>query len=220
MKSKIILKVVVLLTIAFTCPAQTISHKEIVNKDTLEEVKTFTGELTGWAVNSDYIYGGFYLQVACTKYLVVFSPNMGKKLRRKIKANTILSIEGYEVLLASNEKVIKLISFKDEFGNIYHVQTAAIAKERIGRSMKGNGKINELQKDIHDKDEGFVLDNQIILRMPQANLEEMKKIALVGTHVSYNGKKQRLPKGEVVLMDYTVIFCNSVIIDGKEYLTR
>lgn len=97
MKSKAILTVAFLIAASFICPAQNISHKQKVSKDTSGQVQSFSGDLVRWAVNSDYIYGGFYLQVACTKYLVEFSPNMGKKLRRKIKANTILSIDGVEV---------------------------------------------------------------------------------------------------------------------------
>ncbi len=217
MKPKTILTIALLIAVSFACPAQK-TYKQIV--DTSEQVKTFSGELTGWAVNSNYVFEGFYLQVACTKYLVMFSPNMGKKLRRKLKVNTILSITGAEVTLASGEKVIRLVSFKDEDGNTHNTPTAAITKEKAGRVMKGKSQINELQKNNQGKDEGFVLDNQIILRMPLENLEKMKKIALVGIKVSYIGEKQKLSYGEVVSMDYTVIYCNTMTINGKEYLTR
>jgi hypothetical protein len=218
MKPKTILIITLLIAVSFACPAQSTTYKQIA--DTSRQVKTFTGELIGWAVNSDYIFEGFYLQVACTKYLVMFSPNMGKKLRRKIKANTILSIDGAEVISTSNEKVIRLVSFKDEDGNTHDIPTAVITKEKLGRVMKGKSQISALQKNNQGKDEGFVLDNQIILRMPLENLEKMKKIALVGTKVSYSGEKQKLSSGEAAQMDYTVILCNSMTIDGKEYLTR
>ena len=150
----------------------------------------------------------------------MFSPNMGKKLRRKLKENTILFITGAEVTLASGDKVIRLVSFTDEDGNIHNTPTAAITREKVGRVMRGKSKINELQKNNQGKDEGFVLDNQIILRMPLENIEKMKKIALIGATVSYSGEKQKLSSGEAAQMDYTVIYCNTMTINGKEYLTR
>ncbi len=82
MKSKTILILALLIVVSFVCPAQK-KYKQITH--TSEHVKTFSGELTGWAVNSSYIFEGFYLQVACTKYLVMFSPNMGKKLEKEIE---------------------------------------------------------------------------------------------------------------------------------------
>jgi hypothetical protein len=219
--SKIIFLLIFLIGVYFTCYPQKKHPEPKGNKDTLEQVKSFSGQLLGWAVNNDYVYGGFYLQVACTKYLVVFYPNMGRKLRRKLNANAIISINGAEITSATDTvKAIKLVSVKEEDIDIHNTPSNSIIKKTVGKSIKGSSRVNEVQKDKQGKVIGFVLDNQIILRMPLAYLETMEKVAPVGTTISYHGEKQKLPCGETAQMDYTVVYCNNMTISGKEYLTR
>ena len=220
MKSKTILIIVIFISVSFSCHAKHIYHPPKTSKDSLKQVTNFSGQLVGWAVNTDYIYEGFYLQAGCTRYLIVFSPNMGKILRKKLNVNSLVIIDGLELISDPDKKMIKLISIKEGEETIYDILSAPVEKQKRGERVLGCSKINELQKDHNGEEKGFVLDNQVIVHMPPAYLQIIDKIALVGTKVSYQVEKQALCAGEVSLMNYTIINCNAMTIDGKKYPTK
>ena len=66
--------IVLLMAIAFTSNAQQKPYDQKASHKTLQEVKTFSGEVTGYANNDDYVHNGFYLQtgeVAMDSYTII-----------------------------------------------------------------------------------------------------------------------------------------------------
>ena len=217
---KTILTTILFAIISFSSQSQEISKKENLSENTTTQLEIIFGVIDSWAADDDYVYGGFYLNSCNSKHLVVFSPQMGKILRKNIKISALVSVTGLEGLSNLKEKYIRLISIKIDDKIIYDT-LSALTKTRITEKYTvGYGKINELQKDKKGMPEGFILDNHIILRMLPVYIEMINKIALVGTKIYYNGNKQILPKGETTLMDYTVINCNKFTIGGKKYFIR
>jgi hypothetical protein len=220
MRIILITLIILLISISSTVFSQEANQSSKLSERKLEAVTDFSGQLTGWADNVDYIYGGFYLQTCNSKYLVVFSPTIGRKLRKKVKSNTLLSIKGVEKVSAKDEKEIWLVCITTNEETIYNPSLGLSTKKGKEKFVLGVGKINELQKDGQGKTIGIILNDQTILRMSNSMLELLNKIALVGTTISYTGEKQKLPSGEVALMNYTVINCHTITIDGSQYLTN
>jgi hypothetical protein len=220
MRITLIALTTLLISISFIGISQEAHQYSKLPERKLETVTDFSGQLAGWADNDDFVYGGFYLQTCNSKYLVVFSPTIGRKLRRKVKGNTTLSIKGVEKVSAKGAKEIWLVSITTNEETIYNPSLVLTTKEGKEKFVSGTSKMNQLQKDGQGKAIGIILDDQTILRMSNYMLELLNKIALVGANISYTGEKQKLPAGEAALMNYTVINCYTITIDGNQYLTN
>ena len=217
---KVILTTILFAIISFSSYSQEISKKEKLAGNTKAQVENFSGVVDSWAADDDYVYSGFYLKACNLKQLVVFSPQMGKILRKNIQINALVLISGFEELSDLKEKYIRLVTIKIADKIIYDT-LYTVTKTRITEKCTvGHGKIIELQKDSKGMPEGFILDNHTILRMLPEYIKMINKIALVGTEIYYTGNKEILPKGETTLMNYTVINCNEFTIGGKQYFIR
>ena len=86
--------------------------------------------------------------------------------------------------------------------------------------VNSSGKIIELQKDKQGKVKGFILENKTILRVCPSVAEQLTKLAVVGTSITYSGDKKALCTGEATAETYTIIHCKTITINGKQYLTK
>lgn len=223
MKSKIILMTAIslLIAIAFTINAQQKPRNQKESKKPLQEVKSFTGEVTGWANNDDFVYNGFFLQTNSTKFLVKFPPHMGSALTTAIKTGSTISVNGVEGLdTLAGIKEIRLVSVIADGKTLNETTPVAPATIPAKELINGNGKISELQKNKDGKVKGFILDNKTILRVPPNVAEQLNTVAVVGAAISYSGEKQILHTGEVAADSYTIIHCKTITFNGKQYLTK
>jgi len=217
---KLTTAIVLLMSIAFISSAQTKTTKPKENEKPLQQVTAFTGQVSGWVNNDDFVYNGFYLQTASTKFLVNFPTHMGNELTTAIKTGNTILVNGVEKTSPQGEKEIKLVSITANGTTINETPPVKPATPSAAEFINGSGKISELQKDKQGKIKGYILDNKTILRIPANVAQQLNKKAIEGVAISYSGAKQMLHTGEVAVASYTIIHCKTITINGKEYLTK
>jgi hypothetical protein len=212
--------VVLLMAIAFTSNAQKKPCPQKEKEKPLQEITAFTGQVAGWVNNDDYVYDGFYLQTSTTKFLVNFPPHMGSELTTAIKTGSTIVVNGVEKNCPTGEKVIKLVSVSANGTTINETPPVKPATPPVKELVNSSGKIIELQKDKQGKVKGFILENKTILRVCPSVAEQLTKLAVVGTSITYSGDKKALCTGEATAETYTIIHCKTITINGKQYLTK
>ncbi len=222
MKLKVLITAAIILfmVIAATSFAQHKPHSTNAVKKPLQQITAFTGQVTGWVNNDDFVYDGLYLQSGATKYMVKFPTHMGLELTTAIKTGSTVTVNGVEKASSTGEKEIKLVSIIADGKTINESTPAKAATAPAKELTNSSGKITQLQKDSHGKVNGFILENKTILRVAPPVAEQIVKLAVVGTTISCTGEKQILHNGEATSEIYTIIRCKTITINGKQYLTK
>ena len=222
MKIKMMLTgvIAVFIAISFTSIAQQKKPVAKAENKPLEQVMAFSGQVGSWAYNEDYVYNGFYLQTTSDKYLVKFPTHMGNELTTALKTGSTITVNGVECASPQGGKEIKMVSIIDDGKEISNSPLVKTDVKPVIEIIKGSGNIIELQKDKKSKIIGFILDNKTILRVSQHVAIQLNKLAVVGTSISYSGDKKHLRNGEVAANDYILLLCQSITINGKQYLTK
>jgi hypothetical protein len=182
----------------------------------LQQVKLFSGKIINWVSNQDYYYDGFYLQTENEKYLVRFSPRLGKQLTSALKIGASISINAVEAQENNERNAIRLVSITTSEVSIYNNLTAVVPAEE---PIFGSGQIVQLQQNELGLVKGLILFDKTILRFPSNTAEQLNKIAVVGTFVSYTGS-QILRNGEFAPIHYTIVQCKTITIEEKQYLVE
>lgn len=204
-----------LMSIAIITHAQPAQQSLRTANIPLRQTSVFTGQVTGWVSNEDFFYNGFYLQTENGKYLVKFSPRIGNKLTSAFKIGSNISINAVELPEPTDKDIIQLVNITTNGVNIYDSPPTVLAP--VEEFIFGSGKINQLQENKPGDVTGFILSDNTILRMPSYAAEQLNKIALVGTYVTYSGN-QILRKGEFAPVYYTIVQCKTITIDERQYL--
>jgi len=218
---KIFLTCVSILLLALTIVgyAQKTTHKNKVEKKLLQKVDIITGKVNSWIYNDNYIYNGFYLQTDNNLFLVKFPTYMGSQLMEKIKTGNTVSING---VIRKNEvsgNEIKLVSYTD-FGNRIYDNRPKRADANLDDGFSwGSGKIREFHVDKFGKSKGLILENNTTLRLSRSSAREFMKLAKIGDEISFTGKLQTLKNGEVSELKHSFIYCQTLTLNGTQYLT-
>jgi hypothetical protein len=182
-------------------------------KKPLQQVSVFSGQVVNWANNDDYVYDGFYLQTGNEKYLVKFPPHLGTQLTTAVKTGSTVSVNGAAAFPPQGEKEIRFVSITADGKTYYNTPPAEVL-------TFGSGKIYDLQKNKQGDVKGYILDDRTILRLPPHVAKQLNQVAVVGAGISYSGVKKILETGEVSVASYTIIHCQTVTINGIQYLTK
>ena len=182
----------------------------------LQQVKLFSGKVTSWVSNQDYFYDGFFLQTENEKYLVKFSPRLGKQLTSVLKIGASISVNAVDAQDGSEKNAIRLVSITTNEVSISDNAAAAVPSEE---PIFGSGMIVQLQENELGQVKGLILFDKTILRFPLNTAEQLNKIAVVGTFVSYTGN-HILRNGEFAPVHYTIVQCKTITIDEKQYLVE
>jgi len=222
MKPKFILAIamVFFMVIAFNGYAQKKQIKPKPKEQPLQQVSTFTGQVSGWVNNDDYVYNGFYLQSGTTGFLVNFPSHMGIEITTAIKTGNTVTVNGVQKMSPQGGNEIKMVSITANGTTINEtppVKSATLPPEEF---INGSGKISELQKDKAGTIKGYILDNKTILRISPNVAQQLNTLAVPSASIKYSGTKQFLHSGEVAVESYTIIHCKTITVNGKEYLTK
>ena len=220
MRLKFFLTMAILIAVSFTGFTQNQRHAPKKAKKDLQQVMAFSGLLVSWTNNEDYLYDGFYLQTVNYKYLVKFPPNKANQLMMAIKTDSIITVRGVEKVYPYTEKEIKLVAIIVGGKNIYDSILVGKTLPPIEEFYQGQAKIKKLQKDKKRKINGFILDNNTVLRMPAHVAKDLTRVAEIGTKVSYTGIRKGLHFGEVAAINDTIIHCKTITINKIQYLTK
>ncbi|MFZ4398909.1 MAG: hypothetical protein ACOYO1_02655 [Bacteroidales bacterium] len=219
MKTKIIFTTMIMAFLFVVYAAEAQDHKRDAKKENkiLKQVNAFSGKVGEWINNVNYVYDGFYLQTNTGNLLIRFSTYMGSQLTTALKTGSTISVNGVD---NKKNKEIKLISVTTDGITIYDTPPVTIPKVAANEFIKENAKIIEIQKDKKGKLKGFLLDNKSILRMKLNSTDELMKLTVVGANISYTGVKTFLHNGEVASVSYSIIYCKTITINGKQYLAK
>ena len=220
MRLKFFLTMAILIAISFTGFTQNRQHAPNKTKKALQQVTAFSGQLVSWTNNEDYLYDGFYLQTLNYKYLVKFPPNKANQLMMAIKTDSIITVKGVEKAYPYTQKEIKLVAIIVSGKNIYDSILFKKDLPAIEEFFQGQANIKKLQKDRRGKINGFILDNNTVLRMPAHVAKDLTRVAEIGTKISYTGIRKGLHFGEVAAVNDTIIHCKTITINKIQYLTK
>ncbi len=218
MKLKMIV-IASLMNLAMNSYAQQEQPNAPAEDNHLEQPKVFTGKVISWVSNQDYFYDGFFLQTENEKYLVKFSPRLGIRLNSALKIGTRTSLDAMEVSPNGEKKVIQLVNIIADGMNISDTSATANTTTPVKEPIFGSGTIVQMQENELGQIKGLILFDKTILRFPLMAAEQLKKMAVVGTFVSYKGS-QMLRKGEYAPVYYTIVQCKTISIDEKQFLVE
>jgi len=213
-KKLIIIAIIFLLAITFKSSAQSASKID-------NEAIIFTGQVAGWVYNDDYVYDGFNLQINYKMFLVKFPPNKGNQLTMSVNTGTTISVKGFEIILPKGNE-IKMIGITANGKNIYDsINIIPIVESQKEKEyITSEGKISKLLKYKNGKLKSIVLDNNIVLRLPTNFSKQLINVAMVGTNIYFDGVKHISQNGEVIALNYTIVNCEKITINGKKYSTE
>ncbi len=229
MKSKTLFAAVIILSVALSaqCMAQSDPHKlpppgpfENIHRQALQQVTTFNGQAGEWTINDDYIYDGFYLQTTQAKYLVKFSPHMGSELTKNITTGATITINGVEELTPEGQKEVRLISIAANGQTLTDIPLATAPQTVTDTQINGTGKITAFQKNKRGEVNGYFVDGKTILRVPPHVVMQLNTLLTSGAAVSYSGIKKSVNNGEVSIGNYNIVHCQTITVNGTQYLTR
>lgn len=186
----------------------------------LRQVTSFSGQVGEWVANYDFIYDGFYLQNNGQKTLVKFPARMGTQLKTAAKTGSTISFNGVQDSGRNAEKTIRLVSITLNGQTTYETPPAPPTLNTSEESATGTSKIISLQKNDMGDITGFVLENKTILKVPPHVAKQLAQTAVAGTSLGYNGMKKVAGSGEVSSANYTIVHCQTITINGTQYLTR
>jgi hypothetical protein len=186
----------------------------------LQRLMAFSGQAGEWVANDDYVYDGFYLQTGEGKLLVKFPAHMGNQLTRAIKSGSSITVNGAEHANPEGIREIRMFDITVNGKTFSDTPRAVPGTPKEPVQSSGSGKITALQKARDGKVNGFVIDGKTILRMPPHVVTEIGSLVNTGTGVSFTGVKKSLNDGEAQAGNYTVIHCQTLTINGTQYLVR
>jgi len=199
------------------CDAQRKFEKEKIENLGLQEVKPFIGKVLAWEDNENYFNNGFYLQTGTEKLLVQFPTHLGSQLTSAITLGNTITVNGVKT---NEPKKIQFVSTQINGKVIYNtppiVQDRTIEKE----FLVGSGKISELQTNKNGNVRSYVVDEKTILHISRNVASNLGKLAVIGAKIGYSGIKRNQQEGEVATANFTIIDCQTITINGKEYLAN
>ena len=192
-------------------------HKEWLENRKIEEVFPFTGKIIQWHVNVEFIYDGFYLLTEDDIYLVRFERTLGAKIR---SIGDDVSLNASIVKHSGDIKVLNLVNIKGK-GDIVHSNGAynyLFHSSNPDDFRSGKSKIKEYVYSDKNNIIGYVLENNVVLRMQDFATKQLSDMIQIGATVEYTGIETKIKEGEVAAENYKAIHCQTITVNGKQYL--
>ncbi len=189
-------------------------------RQALQQVNAYNGQVGEWTTNDDFIYDGFYLQSTQGKFLVKFPAHMGDQLLKTIKKGNAVTVNGVEEINPAGEREIRLVNLIANGKTIVDAPPATLPDPSAETQTSGSGKITAFQKNREGEVNGYILDEKIILRVPPHVNRQLDTLIAKGSAVSYSGIKKSATNGEASSGNYTIIHCQTITVNGTQYMIR
>jgi hypothetical protein len=189
------------------------------NGNTLKEITSYTGEITKWLYNLNYVYNAFELKVGNKTFVVEIPTKLGDKIRSL--GNTV-TVNGFiKENKNYSEEVINFVSIQAKGKIIYKEEGESFSFSSPDEFRNGKGKVTVTQYNNKGEAIGIIVDNYTVLRIPKHAANQISSMVQVGkTTVEYTGMEWKLNEGEVMRDKYKLIHCHTITIDGTQYLVR
>jgi hypothetical protein len=186
----------------------------------LQPVAAFQGRVTRLSANDDYVYDGFYLQTSEDSMLVKFPVHLGAQITSLVKVGGTVTVNGTLENPPLGGKEVRMVSLSIKGQTIYDSPPAAPATPPADNFVNGNGKVVGTQMDREGRMNGLLLDNRTILRIPPGTAGQLAGLAKDGSQVGYSGMQKTPQAGEVAAGDIKIVHCNTISINGQQFLVR
>ena len=86
--------------------------------------------------------------------------------------------------------------------------------------INGSGRVAQIQINKRGDVVGYILDNNTILRIPPHIARQLSQIVQIGSVIGYSGIEKSLKAGHVRAFNYKIIRCQSISVNGTQYIVR
>jgi hypothetical protein len=187
---------------------------------TLQPVAAFQGRVSRLSANDDYVYDGFYLKTTQDSMLVKFPAHLGAEITSVVKVGSTVIVNGTLESPPFGSKEVRMVSLSIKGQTIYDSPPAALATPPAENFVNGNGKVVGTQMDREGRMNGLLLDNRTVLRIPPGTAGQLAGMAKDGSQVDYSGMQKATQAGEVAMGDMKIVHCNTISINGQQFLVR
>ncbi|RFM30916.1 hypothetical protein DXN04_31795 [Chitinophaga silvisoli] len=148
-----------------------------------------------------------------------FPPHLGATLKEGLKSGAKATVTGTMNLAPTGQKEISMLSVSTG-GKTFSdtgVSSVAPAQETF---ISGSGKITSLQLNRENMLAGLLIDNNTVLRIPPLSAMQLASSLQVGSAVAFTGMKRALNAGEALQGNYTLVHCQTITVNGHQYLAQ
>lgn len=184
----------------------------------LQQVSQFQGRVVRMNVNDDYVYDGFYMLNGSNSLLVKFPPHLGNQIVPVVKKSANVTVSGTLNYPPFGGKELRMVSLTAGGQTIYNAPPAIVSVPPVETFVNGSGKISGTPTDREGRVNGFKLDNTTILRVPPDVAYQLTTLSQNGATVAYTGMQKQVQPGEVASANYKIIHCNTITINGQQYM--
>ena len=186
----------------------------------LQAVSTVTGKVVKLSANDDFTFDGFYMISGSDSVLVRFPAHMGSQISPFAKTGSHITVSGVSENSGLGTKEMKMVSITAGNKTLTDNPPATPLTPAQETIVNGNGKVTSLQTDPEGRVNGVFIDNKTVLRFPPHVSGQLGDTIAKGTAISYSGSQKNKEQGEISLEDYKVIRCNTITLNGQQYLVR
>lgn len=183
----------------------------------IEQVTTVNGAVTEWTYNDDFEYDGLYLNTGSATLFVKFPPHLGQQVRALGKN---LSVSGVLRYNPEGVQELKMVSMSGNGQTVYDQPPIPGAAPIQEQYVNGEGKVSQMQINKRGDVVGYILENGVILRIPPHIARQFPQIVQTGSVIGYTGFEKVLKTGHVRAYNYKIIRCQTISINGTQYLVR
>ena len=176
-----------------------------------------SGTITEWTHNDDFLYDGFYLQSGGESYFIKFPPHMAKAV---FDCGNTVAVEGTLKYSPEGVREIRMSSVRGNGLIVMHIPPKHSTMAPLAEIVSGTGTVLQLQLNKKGDVSGYFLDGGVILRVPPHIARQLTHLVQEKTVLEYTGIVKTLKEGEMSKGDYKIIRCQTITINGTQYLTR
>ncbi|MBE9462699.1 hypothetical protein ACFP1I_09315 [Dyadobacter subterraneus] len=186
----------------------------------LRAVTTVQGKVVKLWGNDDFVFDGFYLLSGTDSLLVKFPAHMGSQVSGLTKPGSQVSVSGVLEMPPFGSKELRMVNLNAGGKTLTDTPPTMLPTPAQEIVVSGNGKVTSLQTDREGRVNGLFVDNKTVLRFPPHIAAQIGNSVAKGTAISYSGSQKSKEDGEITLQDYKVIRCNTITVNGQQYLVR
>jgi len=186
-------------------------------KKQLEQISTFSGSVTEWTYNDDFVYDGLYLKTGETVLFVKFPGHLGQQIR---SLGNNISVNGVLRYTPEGVQELKMVSISGKGQTVYDQKPAPRTVPLQEVFVTGNAKVNQMQMNKRGETCGYILDNGVILRIPPHVVYQLSQMVQVGSAIGYTGIEKELKDGQVQAKNYKIVRCQTISVNGTQYMVK
>lgn len=189
---------------------------------------TVSGTVGQFTASDDFIFDGFTLNTATGKTsaagsatTVKFPPHLGQQVQQALKSGANVSVTGYSEMNPTGESMFRMTSLTAGKNTVLDtppvVPTPSAASPAL---VTETGKVADYRLGRDGRVNGFVLDNQTIVRIPPHAAFQLANLAKKGSTITVQGYQRPLGAGQVQLEKTNILRASVLTINGQQYLVR